>query len=78
MEILSHHDVEYIIHVSRFSNELISKNDNLHIVHPENNFNLFQINCCIIGIAHAGHKQLLKIGSEGSYSNSVIQYRESR
>ena len=39
MEILSHHDIEYTSHVSRTANELISKNDNLHIVQPENNFN---------------------------------------
>ena len=45
MEILSHHDVEYTSHVSGFAKELISKNDNLHIVHPENNFNKTLLIC---------------------------------
>ena len=45
MEILSHHDIEYTSHVSRTANELISKNDNLHIVQPENNFNKTLLIC---------------------------------
>ena len=45
MEILSHHDVEYNSHVSRFANKLISKNNNLHIVQRENNFNKILLIC---------------------------------
>ena len=45
MEILSHHDVEHTSHVSRSANELTSKNDNLHIVQPENNFNKTLLIC---------------------------------
>ena len=45
MYIFSHHDVEYTSLVSRFVNELISKNDNLHIVQPENNFNKTLLIC---------------------------------
>ena len=45
MDIFSHRDVEYTSQVSRFVNELISKNDNLHIVQPENNFNKTLLIC---------------------------------